>query len=43
MVFKVEFEKTYDALRWDYLDVVRENLGFRLKWHRWIFGCLGNS
>ena len=43
MVFKVDFEKAYDFLRWDYLDVVMENLGFGSKWGKWIFGCLSNS
>nr|GEW31295.1 zinc finger, CCHC-type [Tanacetum cinerariifolium] len=26
-IFKVDFEKTLDSLRWDYLDVIIENLG----------------
>ncbi|GJT76643.1 retrovirus-related pol polyprotein from transposon TNT 1-94 [Tanacetum coccineum] len=32
MVFKVDFKKAYDSLRWGYLDVVMENLGFGSKW-----------
>ncbi|GKD40944.1 putative RNA-directed DNA polymerase, eukaryota, reverse transcriptase zinc-binding domain protein [Tanacetum coccineum] len=43
MVFKVDFEKAYDSLRWDYLDVIMENLGFGNKWCTWIQGCLKNS
>ncbi|GJU26203.1 RNA-directed DNA polymerase, eukaryota, reverse transcriptase zinc-binding domain protein [Tanacetum coccineum] len=43
MVFKVDFEKAYDSLRWDYLDVIMENLGFGYKWRTWISGCLKNS
>ncbi|GJU48098.1 hypothetical protein Tco_1217653 [Tanacetum coccineum] len=43
MVFKVDFEKVYDSLRWDYLDVIMENLGFGHKWRTWIYGCLKNS
>nr|GEY07784.1 hypothetical protein [Tanacetum cinerariifolium] len=31
MVFKVDFEKAFDSLRWDYLDMVMEKLGFGLK------------
>nr|GEX57712.1 RNA-directed DNA polymerase, eukaryota [Tanacetum cinerariifolium] len=42
MVFKVDFEKAFDSLRWDYLDVVMENLGFRYKWRTWISGYLNN-
>ncbi|GKG43143.1 hypothetical protein Tco_0479827, partial [Tanacetum coccineum] len=26
MVFKVDFEKAFDSLRWDYLDVIMEKL-----------------
>nr|GEZ78535.1 RNA-directed DNA polymerase, eukaryota, reverse transcriptase zinc-binding domain protein [Tanacetum cinerariifolium] len=30
MVFKVDFEKAFDSLRWDYLDLVLDKLGFGL-------------
>ncbi|GKE20145.1 RNA-directed DNA polymerase, eukaryota, reverse transcriptase zinc-binding domain protein, partial [Tanacetum coccineum] len=43
IVFKVDFERAYDYLRWDYLDVVMENLEFGNKWRTWISGCLKNS
>ncbi|GJX58573.1 RNA-directed DNA polymerase, eukaryota [Tanacetum coccineum] len=43
MVFKVDFEKAFDSLRWDYLDVIMEQLGFGNKWRSWIAGCLMNS
>nr|GEX84070.1 hypothetical protein [Tanacetum cinerariifolium] len=43
MVFKVDFEKAYDSLRWDYLDVIMKNLGFGNKRCTWIQGCLKNS
>ncbi|GKA00908.1 RNA-directed DNA polymerase, eukaryota, reverse transcriptase zinc-binding domain protein [Tanacetum coccineum] len=43
LVFKVDFEKAFDSLRWDYLDVIMENLGFGFKWRTWIAGCLKNS
>ncbi|GJW56280.1 putative RNA-directed DNA polymerase, eukaryota, reverse transcriptase zinc-binding domain protein, partial [Tanacetum coccineum] len=43
MVFKVDFEKAYDSLRWDYLDVIMENIGFGHKWRMWISGCLKNA
>nr|GEZ22920.1 putative RNA-directed DNA polymerase, eukaryota, reverse transcriptase zinc-binding domain protein [Tanacetum cinerariifolium] len=43
MVFKVDFEKAYDSLRWDYLDVIMKNLGFGNKWCTWIQGRLKNS
>ncbi|GJY14799.1 RNA-directed DNA polymerase, eukaryota, reverse transcriptase zinc-binding domain protein [Tanacetum coccineum] len=43
MVFKVDFEKAFDSLRWDYLNVIMEKLGFGFKWRMWISGCLKNS
>ncbi|GJU41066.1 putative RNA-directed DNA polymerase, eukaryota, reverse transcriptase zinc-binding domain protein [Tanacetum coccineum] len=43
MVFKVDFEKAFDSLRWDYLDAIMEKLGFGNKWRSWIAGCLNHS
>nr|GFB21425.1 hypothetical protein [Tanacetum cinerariifolium] len=43
MVFKVDFEKAFDSLRWDYLDLVMEKLGFRVKWRSWIVDCFQNA
>jgi len=33
-VFKVDFEKTYDSLSWDFLDYMLGHLGFRDKWRK---------
>ncbi|GJU55992.1 RNA-directed DNA polymerase, eukaryota, reverse transcriptase zinc-binding domain protein [Tanacetum coccineum] len=43
MIFKVDFEKTFDSARWDFLDVVMDKLGFGSKWRFWIKGCLRNA
>ncbi|GKB67403.1 RNA-directed DNA polymerase, eukaryota, reverse transcriptase zinc-binding domain protein, partial [Tanacetum coccineum] len=43
MIFKVGFEKAFDSLRWDVLDMIMDKLGFRLKWCSWIYGCLQNG
>ncbi|GJU79479.1 putative RNA-directed DNA polymerase, eukaryota, reverse transcriptase zinc-binding domain protein [Tanacetum coccineum] len=43
MVFKVDFEKAFDSLRWDYLNTIMEKLGFGNKWRSWIAGCLNHS
>nr|GEZ31716.1 hypothetical protein [Tanacetum cinerariifolium] len=40
MMFKVDFEKAYDSLSWDYLDCMFDNMGFGDKWRMWIRGCL---
>ncbi|GKC32259.1 putative RNA-directed DNA polymerase, eukaryota, reverse transcriptase zinc-binding domain protein [Tanacetum coccineum] len=43
MVFKVDFEKAFDSLRWDDLDLVLDKLGFGYKWRSWIFSFLRNA
>ncbi|GJW31555.1 RNA-directed DNA polymerase, eukaryota [Tanacetum coccineum] len=40
MVFKVDFAKAYDSVRWDYLDDVLFSFGFGVKWRSWIKGSL---
>ncbi|GJV78097.1 RNA-directed DNA polymerase, eukaryota, reverse transcriptase zinc-binding domain protein [Tanacetum coccineum] len=43
MIFKVDFEKAYDSVRWDYLDDVLNKFGFDEKWRGWIQSCLISS
>ncbi|GKB16780.1 RNA-directed DNA polymerase, eukaryota [Tanacetum coccineum] len=43
LIFKIDFEKAFDSVRWDYLDVVLANFGFGLKWRSWIQGCLNSA
>ncbi|GJY47762.1 RNA-directed DNA polymerase, eukaryota [Tanacetum coccineum] len=43
LIFKIGFEKTFDSVRWDYLDVVLANFGFGLKLRSWIQGCLNSA
>nr|GEV46715.1 RNA-directed DNA polymerase, eukaryota [Tanacetum cinerariifolium] len=40
MMFKIDFAKAYDSIRWDYLDDVLRAFGFGSKWCSWISGCL---
>nr|GEY80979.1 RNA-directed DNA polymerase, eukaryota [Tanacetum cinerariifolium] len=40
MVFKVDFAKTYDSVRWGFLKEVITVFGFGPKWCSWIRGCL---
>nr|GEX18061.1 RNA-directed DNA polymerase, eukaryota, reverse transcriptase zinc-binding domain protein [Tanacetum cinerariifolium] len=43
LIFKVDFEKAYDSVRWDFLDEVLRKFGFGDKWCKWIQCCLNSS
>nr|GEY50477.1 nucleotide-binding alpha-beta plait domain-containing protein [Tanacetum cinerariifolium] len=40
LLFKADFEKAYDSVRWDFLDDVLIKFGFGEKWRKWIHCCL---
>jgi len=43
LVFKVDFEKAYDSVCWDFLHDVMMKMGFGQKWCAWIMTCLKTS
>ncbi|GJR55448.1 RNA-directed DNA polymerase, eukaryota [Tanacetum coccineum] len=43
MLFKVDFAKAYDSVRWDFFDDVLRSFGFGSKWRSWILGCLSSA
>ncbi|GJW83493.1 RNA-directed DNA polymerase, eukaryota [Tanacetum coccineum] len=43
LIFKVDFEKAYDSVRWDFLDEILRKFGFGDKWCKWIQCCLQSS
>ncbi|GJV53151.1 hypothetical protein Tco_1448892 [Tanacetum coccineum] len=43
MVFKVDFEKAFEYIRWDYLQDILKMFGFGDKWCGWINGCLNSA
>ncbi|GJX72620.1 integrase, catalytic region, zinc finger, CCHC-type containing protein [Tanacetum coccineum] len=43
MFFKVEFEKAFESIRWDYLQDILKMFGFGDKWCGWIFVCLNSA
>ena len=42
VVFKIDFEKAYDHVCWDFLDHVLEKKGFSPRWRKWMSGCLSS-
>ncbi|XP_071735979.1 uncharacterized protein [Rutidosis leptorrhynchoides] len=40
LVFKVDFEKTFDCLNWEYLEEIMSIIGFGKRWIKWILYCL---
>jgi len=41
--FKVDYEKAYDSLRWDFIYYMLGRLGFSEKWISWIKACLESA
>nr|GEW75636.1 cysteine-rich receptor-like protein kinase [Tanacetum cinerariifolium] len=38
-IFKIDFEKAYDSVWWDYFEAVLKKFGFGEKWCKWIQCC----
>jgi hypothetical protein len=38
-LFKVNFEKAYDSVHWDFLEFMMRKLNFPVKWRSWINEC----
>jgi hypothetical protein len=36
VIFKIDFEKTYDKVKWSFLQQTLRMKGFSIKWCRWI-------
>ncbi|RVX21695.1 Transposon TX1 uncharacterized 149 kDa protein [Vitis vinifera] len=42
VILKIDFEKAYDHVSWDFLDQVLEKKGFSPRWRKWMRGCLSS-
>jgi hypothetical protein len=40
LLFKVDFEKAYDSVDWDYLDAVMGKMNFPPLWRKWMRECV---
>jgi len=43
LCLKVDFEKVYDSVRWEFLYDMMRKMGFHMKWISWIQGCLESA
>ena len=43
LVFKVDYEKTYDLVSWNFLMYMMKRIGFSPKWIKWIEGCVKSA
>ncbi|XP_071738800.1 uncharacterized protein [Rutidosis leptorrhynchoides] len=42
-IFKADFEKAFDNVRWKYLFDIMGRMGFGIKWRKWIDSCLRSA
>lgn len=40
IIFKVDFEKAYDSVSWDFLEYILSRFGFTARWIAWIRACV---
>ncbi|GKV09906.1 hypothetical protein SLEP1_g21339 [Rubroshorea leprosula] len=42
-IFKIDFEKAYDKVSWNFIDYMLMRMGFDNVWRKWIMECLRSS
>lgn len=43
LLFKVDFEKAFDSVNWNFLNDCMIQMGFGPKWCSWILNCLSSA
>ena len=41
LIFKVDYERTYDSVCWEFVIYMLQSLGFDAKWIKWIERVFG--
>ncbi|XP_025638571.1 uncharacterized protein [Arachis hypogaea] len=39
-IIKLDFQKAYDRVRWSFVDIVLQKMGFELRWRTWVKECV---
>lgn len=43
VLFKVDFEKAYDSVSWEYLNMIMRKMGFSNRWVGWMMECVSTA
>ncbi|XP_057419451.1 uncharacterized protein LOC130713677 [Lotus japonicus] len=43
LIFKVDYEKAYDSVSWEFLEYMMGRMHFSRKWIQWIMSCLRSA
>ncbi|GJZ26721.1 RNA-directed DNA polymerase, eukaryota [Tanacetum coccineum] len=43
LLFKVDFEKAFDSVNWNFLQDIMRQMGFGAKWRKWMASCLSSA
>ncbi|XP_016185749.1 uncharacterized protein LOC107627430 [Arachis ipaensis] len=42
-IIKLDFQKAYDRVRWSFVDIVLQKMGFCQRWRNWIKECVSTA
>lgn len=43
LLFKVDFDKAFDSVDWNYLEIVMFKMNFPTLWRKWIMECISSA
>ncbi|XP_016199040.1 uncharacterized protein LOC107640007 [Arachis ipaensis] len=42
-IIELDFQKTYDRVKWRFVDIVLQKIGFGRRWREWVMECVGTA